>query len=286
MRVYDSTIANNVALYYGGIYNRGELYVENSTVAGNQAAYNGGGVSNFASATLVGTAVVGNRAETGAGVLALANVSGSRIVPETTLTNCTVAGNVATSAGGGVWANDVLNVVNTIVAGNVAGSAADLYLAGTADADVRYSLVGASNAKVSGAGVVANADPNFVDFAAPTAGSWTANAWKAWNLELAVGSPAIDAGSNALAVDGYGVKLTTDLAGDKRVVGKAVDMGAYEEQGKICISFRLKPQRQMIIALKSRNFVWVASHEVWKATATEELKAWAETISERYEQYI
>ena len=236
MRVYNSTVANNVALYYGGIYNRGELYVENSTIAGNQAAYNGGGVSNFAAATLVGTAVVGNRAETGAGVLALANASGSQVAPETTLTNCTVAGNVATSAGGGVWANDVLNVVNTIVAGNAAASAADVYLAGSADANVRYSLVGASNAKISGVGVKTNVDPNFVDFAAPTAGSWTANAWKAWNLELAVGSPAIDAGAENLAVDGYGVKLTTDLAGDKRVVGKAVDMGAYEEQGNVAPS--------------------------------------------------
>ncbi|MBQ2850082.1 MAG: hypothetical protein IJE77_06335, partial [Thermoguttaceae bacterium] len=233
MRVYNSTVENNVALYYGGVYNRGELYVENSTIAGNQATYHGGGVSNFAAATLVGTAVGGNRAETGAGDLALATASGSQVAPETTLTNCTVAGNVATSAGGGVWANDVLNVVNTIVAGNVAKTAADVHLAGTAKADVRYSLVGASNAKISGVGVKTNVDPNFVDFAAPTAGTWTANAWKAWNLELAVGSPAIDAGSNALAVDGYGVKLTTDLAGDKRVVGKAVDMGAYEEQGNV-----------------------------------------------------
>ncbi|MBQ2789072.1 MAG: hypothetical protein IJE97_05490, partial [Thermoguttaceae bacterium] len=233
MRVYNSTVENNVALYYGGVYNRGELYVENSTIAGNQATYHGGGVSNFAAATLVGTAVLGNRAETGAGVLALANAAGSQVAPETTLTNCTVAGNVATSAGGGVWANDVLNLVNTVVAGNVAKTDADVHLAGTAKADVRYSLVGASNAKISGVGVKTNVDPNFVEFAAPTAGTWTANAWKDWNLELAVGSPAIDAGSNALAVDGYGVKLTTDLAGDKRVVGKAVDMGAYEEQGNV-----------------------------------------------------
>ncbi|MBP3558117.1 MAG: hypothetical protein J6K20_10525 [Thermoguttaceae bacterium] len=233
MRVYNSTIANNVALYYGGVYNRGELYVENSTIAGNEATYNGGGVGNFAAATLVGTAVVGNRAETGAGVLALANVSGSQVAPETTLTNCTVAGNVATSAGGGVWANDVLNVVNTIVAGNVANTAADLYLTGSAKADVRYSLVDVANAKLSGVGVKTNVDPNFVDFAAPTAGSWTANAWKAWNLELTVGSPAIDAGAENLAVDANGLPLTTDLAGDKRVVGRAVDMGAYEEQGNV-----------------------------------------------------
>lgn len=64
------------------------------------------------------------------------------------------------------------------------------------------------------------------------------------------------------------------------------DFCAYEEQGKICISFRLKPQRQLIVALKSRRFVWVAAHEVWKATATEDLAAWVKTIAERYEQYI
>lgn len=64
------------------------------------------------------------------------------------------------------------------------------------------------------------------------------------------------------------------------------DFCAYEEQGKICITFRMKPQRQLIIALKARRFVWVAAHEAWKANATEELKAWVNTIAERYEQYI
>lgn len=64
------------------------------------------------------------------------------------------------------------------------------------------------------------------------------------------------------------------------------DFSAYEEQGKICIGFRLRPQRQMIVALKSRGFVWVSAHELWKATATDELINWTKTIAERYEQYI
>jgi hypothetical protein len=64
------------------------------------------------------------------------------------------------------------------------------------------------------------------------------------------------------------------------------DFCAYEEQEKICISFRMKPQRQLIVALKSRKFVWVSAHELWKATATDELKIWVKTIAERYEQYI
>lgn len=64
------------------------------------------------------------------------------------------------------------------------------------------------------------------------------------------------------------------------------DFCAYEEQGKICIAFRLKPQRQLIVALKARHFVWVAAHEVWKAQATEESRNWVLSIPERYGQYI
>lgn len=64
------------------------------------------------------------------------------------------------------------------------------------------------------------------------------------------------------------------------------DFRAYEEQGKICIAFRMKPQRQLIVALKARHFAWVAAHGLWKADATEELTEWVKTIAERYEQWI
>lgn len=64
------------------------------------------------------------------------------------------------------------------------------------------------------------------------------------------------------------------------------DLTIYKEQGKICIRFRLKPQRQLIVALKSRNFYWIAVERVWKANATDELIDWAKTIAERYDAYI
>lgn len=64
------------------------------------------------------------------------------------------------------------------------------------------------------------------------------------------------------------------------------DFCAYEEQGKICIEFRLKPQRQLVVALKARHFTWVAAHELWKADFSEDLKKWVLSIPERYEQYI
>ena len=64
------------------------------------------------------------------------------------------------------------------------------------------------------------------------------------------------------------------------------DICAYEELGKICIEFRMKPERQMIAALKSRRFVWIPAHELWRADSTPELLEWVGTIAERYEDYI
>ena len=49
-------------------------------------------------------------------------------------------------------------------------------------------------------------------------------------MALLPGSPAIDAGSNALAIDAIGNPLT-DQRGLARIVGTAVDIGAFESQG-------------------------------------------------------
>lgn len=64
------------------------------------------------------------------------------------------------------------------------------------------------------------------------------------------------------------------------------DLCAYRENDKICISFRMKPQRQMIVALKSRKFVWISAWQIWRGNATEENAEWVKTISEKYEDYI
>lgn len=72
----------------------------------------------------------------------------------------------------------------------------------------------------------------------------------------------------------------------KTVLYEDADFCAYEEQGKIRIAFRLNPQRQLIVALKSRHFAWVAAYEVWQATATDELREWAKTIADKYEKWI
>jgi hypothetical protein len=53
----------------------------------------------------------------------------------------------------------------------------------------------------------------------------------AQTMALLPGSPAIDAGSNALAVDSLGNPLTTDQRGFARIVNGTVDIGAFESRG-------------------------------------------------------
>src|SRR5437763_593923 len=50
-------------------------------------------------------------------------------------------------------------------------------------------------------------------------------------MALLPGSPAIDAGNNALAVDAQGNPLTTDQRGLPRIVNTVVDIGAFESSG-------------------------------------------------------
>ena len=64
------------------------------------------------------------------------------------------------------------------------------------------------------------------------------------------------------------------------------DFEVFKENDKLCIKFRMKPQRQLIVALKSRKFVWISSQEMWRAQATEQTEAWAKSIAEHYADYI
>jgi hypothetical protein len=50
-------------------------------------------------------------------------------------------------------------------------------------------------------------------------------------MALLPGSPAIDTGSNALAVDATGNPLTTDQRGFARIVNGTADIGAFESRG-------------------------------------------------------
>lgn len=196
------TLLANAAGYAGGGAWGGTL--SNCTLADNRAGSYGGGVSGLS--VLNNCILTGNRARIGGG----ADVS--------TLINCTLTGNSADRGGGAFWST--LN--NCTIVGNSAGRGGGADSSTLNNCIVFYNTGNGANwdssflpARLSycctvpdpgGTGNITN-EPMFV-----------AND----NLRLAAGSPCINRGDNAFVVG------TVDLDGVPRIVGPAVDMGAYE----------------------------------------------------------
>jgi hypothetical protein len=119
---------------------------------------------------------------------------------DSTLINCTVVSNTAAGSGGGIADS---SATNSIIYDNTSLSGMNWYISvlGYCDA-MPLPEIGPDN--------ITN-DPAFVN---PAAG----------NFQLQSNSPCINSGDDAM------VSTTTDFAGNPRIVGGAVDMGAYEFQ--------------------------------------------------------
>ncbi len=253
LTVIDSTIeGNSGGLYGGGICSSGTVTVIGSTIQGNSAAYEGGGIFNGAygsgALTVSDSTIDGNTAGSGGGISNGAfNVSNTLVV-----VNTTIADNTAYSHGGGIFNAGTLTAANTtiaynqssyysgpgmydnpgcittldntIVAVNTGGGSPDDIDGAPASVVGQYDLVG-----VDDTGSLSNGtNGNLVTGTAnPGLGLLAYNGGPTQTIVLRPGSPAIDAGSNALANE---YSLTTDQrgAGFPRIVDGVVDIGAYE----------------------------------------------------------
>jgi CSLREA domain-containing protein len=222
MTIDNSTIQGNTASTGGGINNAGTLTITNSTISGN-AANTGGGINNTGTLSVFNTTLHGNSAGSGGG---LANASPG----VATLTNATIAANKMTSAfgsGGGLRVTSgTVALYNSIVAGNTKGSG--LW---TAADDVSGLLSGASASNLfgtGGSGSLTATNGNLVNVADAKLGPLAANGGPTQTVALLAGSPAIDAGNDALAIGPDTNPLATDQRGKARKVGTRVDIGAYE----------------------------------------------------------
>jgi hypothetical protein len=215
------TISGNWATFGGGILNRTQdptqvssfppssPVLTNVTISGNWAASYGGGMYNsyVARPTLTNVTISGNATRYGGG-----GMYNNEASP--TLTNVTISGNTAGSGGGMYNINfSSPQIRNSILWGN--GNEIFNYNAGNySSPSVSYSTVaGGCPARFTTCTSVSSADPLFTN---PAGGDYT----------LQAGSPAIDAGSNSFIPSG----VTTDLAGNARIVNGTVDQGAYERQ--------------------------------------------------------
>ncbi|MBN1854993.1 MAG: hypothetical protein JW829_19825, partial [Pirellulales bacterium] len=122
-----------------------------------------------------------------------------------TVTNSTISNNSASYSGGGIQMYgraSVSTLNNTIVAGNSASSGSDIYV-GWAWLSGSYNLIGNGSDKSE---LVHGVDGNQVGTSSSPIDPLLSDAGR-----LLPGSPAINAGSNALAVDAQGNPFITDL---------------------------------------------------------------------------
>jgi CSLREA domain-containing protein len=252
----------------GALYNAGTLVVSNSTITGNSANSGGGIRNAGGTVTLTGSTLHGNQANSGGGIsngpgvastfhVVNSTISGNTagtggsgggisngFMSTITLTNSTVTGNRAGSSGGGLSAGGTEHLFNSIIAGNftLSGTPSDISSLVTTkinnligDFATRGGITHGVDGNIvgnGGAGVIDLLDV-FVDAnndGVIDADDLSDNGGPTLTLALVDGSPAIDAGDDDSALDAGGNPLAFDQrgAGFPRIVGSAVDMGAFE----------------------------------------------------------
>ncbi len=246
----NSVIANNTALYGGGIRNNNSASkLTNVIITGNSATMEtegagGGGIFNQASALELTNVLIADNSTNFQGG-GFRNLSGNPVLTNVTIANNT-AGDAATTAMDVEGGEPQLN--NSIVFGTISGNFA-----------AQSSLIEDDN---PGARVAATHTITDV-FTDPANG----------NYALKADSPAINAGDNTLYPN-----LNTnprDLAGNPRLVGTAIDQGAYESPDGALpvrwVSFegRLNDQRRAVLTWKTEE-ANVSHYEVERSANAKE----------------
>ncbi|MCB1209949.1 MAG: choice-of-anchor D domain-containing protein, partial [Verrucomicrobiales bacterium] len=243
LTITDSTVAGNAALgpydFGGGIRNAGTLTLIRSTISGNtvagQDSVRGGGINNSGTLTLNQCTLSGNAANGGGS----GSATGGAIHSSNSLvmTHCTVSGNSVTAPsggrfGGGLDLSGSAQLVNCIVLGNNAVNFPEISgsptLTGGNIVGGTVSVDGAPTGTTTATEVFASV----VNNGGVDAGVLADHGGPTQTIALAAGSPALDAGSNALALDIDSNPLTTDQRGSgfPRVVNGVVDLGAFESE--------------------------------------------------------
>jgi hypothetical protein len=223
---------SDAADFGGGMKNwNSDPRLLNVTFAGNKSESLGGGMFNYNSnALLINVIFSGNMADSGGGIY------NSDSDPE--LLNVTFSSNHADTTGGGVhnYNDSHPSIDNSIFWGN---SPEQVFQEDTSSAAIQDSLVqGGCLDAATCSGTLLTGDPLFVRDPDPGAdGDWGTSDDDYGDLQLKVGSPAINAGNNALLpADSWDLDedgdtsepIPYDFAYNPRITDTTVDMGAME----------------------------------------------------------
>ena len=251
----NSTVSDNSAACVnacgGGVsaVNGSTLTINSSALARNSATASGSTVGGGVYATeskvfLINSTIAANTASgfDAVGAAAVENQATAAATRGIVLTNSSVSANSANSANasaasitGGllVGSNGMgrATLANTIVAANSAMRAGNALT--TADLIANVGAVTASNSLLGSTLQPAYSGNANVFSDAPALAALGNRGGPTETLALLGGSPAIDAGSNALAVNAASQPLTSDQTGRARTVNGSVDIGAFEFPGDV-----------------------------------------------------
>jgi hypothetical protein len=246
----------------GALISASSAIIVSNLFLGNFASGDGGGADcSAAYMTVSGNVFQDNTSEAGSGGGLYAAGYIVNLLDNLAVTN---AANGTSSEGGGIWvdANTTLNMINNTVARNLSaesGGGVAYTIAGTVEVlNVYNNIIWGNSATVNGGDVWLSGTGAERVFAFNDAGNFF-GVWDLFennldvnpqfvnaangNYHLQSGSPCIDAGTtNAPSLP------STDLDGNPRIVGGAVDLGCYEfDSAPIFVSVAVSPTNGVLL---------------------------------------
>ena len=232
LQVVNSTIRHNSARLGGGVFTAGSMTMRSSVVYSNKGQQ-GGGINNnddFHTATIINSTITGNNASGGLNIGAYGG--GIFNFGPMDMTNVTIAENSSADAGAGfadfasVWAPELSQIKNTLMAKNSSPGLPDLYSYGLISHG--YNLVAGGRLLYPAPTDLQGTESQPIDvFLGPLAD----NGGPTLTMALLPGSPAIDRGgpTTAASSDQRGFARVVDFSSVPNT-GDGSDIGAFEVQ--------------------------------------------------------